>query len=132
MSRNSEKDMALLQGVWEQVRHESNGVAISDSVLDVAGTHVTFTGNEFTVTSAKGEILLKGTFLLDAATIPRQVTWIDATGPDQGKPVSAIYSISGDELVFVYTRDGAIKPTDFRADPGQAMRRFARRPQRLS
>lgn len=132
MPKNSEKDLALLQGVWEQVRHEANGAAIFDGILDAAGNQVIIAGNDFTVISAKGEVLLKGTFLLDATTIPRQVTWIGATGPDQGKSVSAIYSISGDEFVFVYAQDGAAKPTDFRADAGQAMRRFARRPQRFS
>jgi uncharacterized protein (TIGR03067 family) len=132
MSNNAEKDLALLQGAWEQVRHESNGTAMSGDILDAAGTYVTFAGNDFTVTTAEGKVLSKGTFLLDAATIPRQVTWTDAVGSDQGKPISAIYTISEDEFIFVYAQDGAAKPTDFRADAGQAMRRFVRRPQRFS
>jgi uncharacterized protein (TIGR03067 family) len=132
MSKNSEKDLALLQGAWEQVRHESNGVAISEGDMDLAGTCVTFAGNDFTVTSANGEVILKGSVLLDVATIPRQVTWIRATGPDTGKPISAIYTVSEDEFVFVYARDGGAKPTGFHADAGQAMRRFVRRPLRFS
>ena len=132
ISNNSEKDLALLQGVWEQVDDQIDGAAIPYRTLNAAGPHVTFAGNEFTVASAEGSVMLKGTFLLDATTIPRQLTWIDTIGPNRGKPIAAIYSVSETGFILAFTGNGATKPTDFRTDVDQTMRRFVRRPEHFS
>ena len=71
---NTEKDLALLQDTWTQVGVEANGVANLDDEYSAAGTQTRFEGNEVSVVSGDGEVLLKGTFELDATTIPRQAT----------------------------------------------------------
>ena len=107
--------------ITEQVDDQIDGAAIPYRTLNAAGPHVTFAGNEFTVASAEGSVMLKGTFLLDATTIPRQFTWIDT-----------IYSVSETGFILAFTRNGATKPTDFRTDVDQTMRRFVRRPEHFS
>ena len=128
----TDKDLALLQGTWEQVGAEADGIANPSDEYSAAGTLTTIKGNEFSVVGADGELLLKGTFQLDATTIPRQATWIDTMGPDQGKQLPGIYNLSGDNFVFVAAKDDrTVKPTDFRAErPGQTLRRFVRRSRR--
>jgi uncharacterized protein (TIGR03067 family) len=131
-SSKTEQDLAMLQGIWEQVGVEADGVINPPDDYSAAGTLTKFEGNEFSVVDANGKLLLKGTFRLDATTIPRQATWIDAMGPGEGKQLPGIYNLSGDNFVLVNAKDEhAAKPTDFRAErPGQTLRRFVRRPRR--
>lgn len=56
---NSDRDLAKLQGAWGQVRLEDDGV------------------------------LLEGSFVTDASTRPNSITWIDAIGTGQGRPLLA-------------------------------------------
>ena len=127
-SSKTEKDLALLQGVWEQVGVEANGVPNPADEYSASGTLTIIDGNEFSVVNAEGNVLLTGSFRLDATTIPRQATWIDDMGPDKGKQLPGIYNLSGDNFVFVAAGDErTAKPTDFRTETGQTMRRFVRR-----
>ena len=127
----TEKDLELLQGIWEQVGVEADGIANPADDYSASGTLTIFDGNEFSVVSAEGSVLLKGKFRLDATTIPRQATWVDEMGPDKGKQLPGIYNLSGDNFVFVAAGDEAVsKPTDFRTETGQTLRRFVRRSRR--
>jgi len=127
----TEKDLELLQGTWEQVGIEADGIANASDEYSAAGTLTIFDRDEFSVVSAEGNVLLKGKFRLDATTIPRQATWIDAMGPGKGKQLPGIYNLSGDNFVFVAAADSqTAKPTDFRTETGQTMRRFVRRSRR--
>lgn len=124
----TDKDLALLQGTWEQVAVEADGIANPSDEYSASGTLTVFDGNEFSVVSGEGSVLLKGKFRLDATTIPRQATWVDEMGPDAGKHLPGIYNLSGDNFVFVAAGDDAAsKPTDFRTETGQTLRRFVRR-----
>lgn len=125
---NTEKDLALLQGTWEQVGHEVDGVADAADKNSAAGTLAIFRGNEFSVVGPDGKVVLQGTLRLDATTIPRQATWIDGTGPDKGKQLPGIYNLSEDNFVFAAANDkNSVQPTDFRTEAGQHLRRFVRR-----
>lgn len=124
----TEKDLELLQGTWEQVGVEADGIANPSDEYSAAGTLTIFDRDEFSVVSAEGSVLLKGKFRLDATTIPRQATWVDEIGPDAGKHLPGIYNLSGDNFVFVAAgEEAASKPTDFRTETGQTLRRFVRR-----
>ncbi len=124
----TEKDLELLQGTWEQVGIEADGIANPSDEYSAAGTLTIFDRDEFSVISAEGNMLLKGKFRLDATTIPRQATWVDEIGPDAGKHLPGIYNLSGDNFVFVAAgEEAASKPTDFRTETGQTLRRFVRR-----
>jgi uncharacterized protein (TIGR03067 family) len=124
----TDKDLELLQGTWEQVGIEADGIANPSDEYSAAGTLTIVDRDEFSVISAEGSVLLKGKFSLDATTIPRQATWVDEMGPDAGKHLPGIYSLSGDNFVFVAAgEEAATKPTDFRTETGQTLRRFVRR-----
>jgi uncharacterized protein (TIGR03067 family) len=123
---DSERDLARLQGVWRQIRLEADGVVDPPDEHGGPGALTTFAGTHFSVRSIEGELLLEGHFILDASTRPRSVTWIDAIGADQGKPLPASYTLDDDRFEFIAGDAGAARPTVFRTLPGQTMRTFVR------
>jgi uncharacterized protein (TIGR03067 family) len=125
-STPSAADLAMLQGTWQQVSMEEDGVFNPPDTLGAAGAKTTITGNGFSVTMADGHVLLAGTFELDARTEPKSITWIDTTGPDAGKRLPASYILDGGRFVFIAADEGAPRPTEFRTRPGLTMRSFVR------
>jgi uncharacterized protein (TIGR03067 family) len=123
----SARDLALLQGAWEQVAMEEDGVCDPPDSFGANGARTAIAGNRFSVRTAEGEVLLEGVFELDAAPSPRSITWIDSTGPDAGKRLPASYTLEGDRFVFIAADEGAARPVVFRTGKGQTMRSFVRR-----
>lgn len=123
---NTDRDLALLQGTWQQVAHEANGTACAPDEFSDAIT--LFDGNEYSVVRPDGAVLVRGTIRLDGTTIPRKAMLVREAGLDKGRMILAIYSVSGDHLVLAAANDDrASGPTDFRTEPGQFLRRFVRR-----
>lgn len=123
---NTDRDLELLQGTWQQVAHEANGTACAPDEFSDAVTN--FSGNEYTVARRDGTLLVRGTIRLDATTIPRQAVLMRVAGLDQGKIFPAIYTISDDSLVFAAANDHhGSAPTDFKTEIGQFLRRFVRK-----
>ena len=122
----TERDLALLQGVWRQVRFEENGVVDPPDIHGGMGALTTIEDRQFSVRTTAGELLLEGRFELDASTGPRSITWIDAIGPDAGQRLPASYCLDGDSFVFIAADAGMQRPTDFRTGLGQTLREFAR------
>ena len=120
-------DLAALQGVWEQIGFEENGLINPPDDYGTPGALTTFHQNHFSVRTADGTLLLEGRFELDGSTIPQTVDWIDSIGPDAGKRLPAIYQLEGDHFVFVAADEAAPRPTEFRTSAGQTMRTFIRR-----
>ncbi len=120
-------DLAELQGSWEQIDLEADGVSNPPDEHGSPGALTTFTGNHFAVRTVEGSLLLEGHFTLDAATTPKSVTWIDSIGSDKGKKLPASYKLDGDHFVFIAGDEGAARPIVFSTIPGQTMRRFVRR-----
>jgi uncharacterized protein (TIGR03067 family) len=118
-------DLAALQGSWEQVDFEENGISNPPDEHGAPGAITTFGQNHFTVRTAEGALLLEGTFELDESA--KIVDWVDAIGPDAGKTLPAIYKLEGDRFVFIAADAGAPRPTEFRTRAGQTMRSFVRR-----
>jgi uncharacterized protein (TIGR03067 family) len=118
-------DLAALQGSWEQVDFEENGISNPPDEHGAPGASTTFSQNHFTVRTAEGALLLEGTFELDASA--KTVDWVDAIGPDAGKTLLAIYKLDGDLFVFNAADEHAPRPTEFRTRTGQTMRSFVRR-----
>jgi uncharacterized protein (TIGR03067 family) len=121
------RDLAALQGSWEQVAFEENGIVDAPDGYGAPGALTTFTGHRFVVRTAQGELLLEGTFALDASVTPKAITWTDAIGADAGKHLPASYLLKGDSFVFIAADEGAPRPTEFRTAPGLTMRSFLRR-----
>jgi uncharacterized protein (TIGR03067 family) len=121
------RDLEALQGSWEQVGFEENGVADSPDAYGAPGSLTTFHQDRFTVRSAEGVLLLEGRFELNTDTSPRSVNWMDSMGADAGKVLPAIYALTDDDFIFVAAAAGAPRPTEFRTVDGQTLRRFIRR-----
>lgn len=120
-------DLVKLQGRWEQVYLEVDGVLNSPDEHTAPDALTVITGNNFSVSRVPGEVMLKGVFELDANTSPKSITWIDSIGSDAGKRLPAIYQLEGDNFSFVAAGEGAPCPTLFHTEPGLTMRKFVRR-----
>lgn len=123
---DSERDLAALQGDWEQVGLEADRISDPPDIHTVPGALTTFLGDQFTVRTVDGSVLLAGSFTLDACCTPKAITWIDSMGADMGRPLPASYKLDGNHFVFIAADEGAPRPTEFRTMPGQTMRTFAR------
>ncbi len=122
-----ERDLQALQGTWRQVAFEENGIVDApDSHGAPGGALTTIDGHRFSVRAPDGALLLEGRFELDASTVPKAITWIDATGADKGKRLPASYELEGDRFVFIAADEGMPRPAAFRTGPGQTMRGFVR------
>ena len=126
MDQASERDIARLQGVWEQVGLEVDGVS---DPPDSYGSDLltTFADNQFTVRAPDGTVVLAGSFTLDASTVPKSITWVDSMGDDVGKQLPAIYTLEHDRFVFIAGDEGKPRPQVFKTVPGQTMRILRRR-----
>ena len=122
----SAHDLAALQGTWEQVAHEADGITNPPDEYGALGAITTFSGQHFAVHARDGELLLEGNFTLDATTTPKSITWTDAIGADAGKQLPASYVLDGDHFVFIAADEGCSRPYEFRTVPGLTMRRFIR------
>jgi uncharacterized protein (TIGR03067 family) len=123
----SEQDLAALQGEWEQVGFEENGLVNPPDDHGGMGAITTIDGHRFIVRAVTGERLLEGEFMLDATLEPKAVTWVDAISTDAGKHLPASYVLAGDRFIFIAADDGDPRPLLFRAGPGQTMRTFVRK-----
>lgn len=126
-SGTSAHDLAALQGLWEQVALEADGISEPLDEHGAPGALTTFVGQRFIVRTIEGNVLLEGTFTLDATTTPRSMTWVDSMGADQSKSLPASYVLAGDDFVFIAGHEGVPRPTVFHTEPGQTMRTFVRR-----
>ena len=121
------RDLAALQGGWEQIAFEADGRLDAPDSAGAAHALTTIRGDHFAVHTRAGQLLLEGRFLLDASTTPRSITWIDAIGADAGKQLPASYRLEGDRFVFI-ADEGMPRPLEFRTTPGLTMRSFVRVP----
>ncbi|MGE7955602.1 TIGR03067 domain-containing protein [Pseudomonas sp. NPDC089530] len=119
-------DLQQLQGAWEQVAFEDNGVIDPPDEHGAPGALTLISGQGFRVVTLEGELLLAGRFTLDASTQPKSITWVDSIGADSGKHLPASYQLEGDHFVFIAADEGQPRPTVFRTGPGQTLRRFIR------
>ncbi len=123
----SEQDLAALQGIWKQVAFEEDG---NPEAIDSYGGSpellTTFHGRHFFVRSTSGQLLLEGTFVLDASTTPKTIDWTDGMGADADKTLPAIYRLEGDGFTFIAAEHGTPRPMNFKTLPGQTMRSFLR------
>ena len=123
----SADDLAALQGAWEQVGFEENGILDPPDDHGAPGALTLIHGNQFEVRTVEGERLLEGGFTLDASSTPKSITWVDSIGSDAGKQLPAIYRLEDDRFVFVAADEGMPRPTAFRTSMGLTMRSFVRK-----
>lgn len=127
MESEADRDLAILQGQWKQIGFEENGLDALTSEHGAASAITTINGCQFSVRASDGELLLAGTFTLDASVRPKAITRMDSIGADAGKRLPASYALNSDHFVFIAADEGASRPTEFRTKPGQILRRFVRK-----
>lgn len=125
-STATDRDLAALQGTWQQIAFEENGIRNAPDSHAAGGATTTITGYHFDVRGHGGQLILKGNFTLDASTSPKSITWIDSVGEDKDKPLPAIYALEHDRFVFIAADTDMPRPTVFHTGPGQTMRSFVR------
>jgi uncharacterized protein (TIGR03067 family) len=116
MQYAADPDLHALQGAWEQISLEDNGVLDPVDAHTAPGAITTIAGNGFEVRTTEGN-----------RTEPKSITWIDSIGEDAGKALPASYRLEGDTFVFIAADEHMPRPTVFKTGPGQTMRTFVRR-----
>jgi uncharacterized protein (TIGR03067 family) len=122
----TELDLKRLQGKWEQVYLEADGMVNPPDDHTAPGVVTVIENDTFQVGTPSGSTLLAGTFTLDATTNPKSITWIDSIGRDAGKHLPSIYRLDDDNFTFVAADEGAPRPTEFETALGLTMRQFVR------
>lgn len=125
----SDSDLAFLQGTWEQTGLEADGAINPVDTHGAPGALTVISGHHFEVRTVEGQLLLEGTFALDATTEPKSIIWTDSIGTDKGKRLPASYRLEGDHFVFIAADEGTRRPLVFRTEAGLTMRTFVRKPQ---
>jgi len=120
-------DLRRLQGDWIQVRFEENGIADPPDDHSAPGAILTIRGESFRVAVPGEPPILEGSFVLDASTTPKSITWTDATGADAGKPLPAIYTLDETTFTFLAADADMARPDAFGAGPGLTLRSLRRR-----
>jgi uncharacterized protein (TIGR03067 family) len=119
-------EIEMLQGIWQQVALEADGVVNPSDEHTVPGALCYFSATQFTVRTPDGTVLIEGDFEIDPSIHPKRITWIDSMGPDAGKRLPAIYAIEGNRFTFVAADEGQPWPTAFKTVPGLTMHSFIR------
>ncbi|SDU95951.1 TIGR03067 domain-containing protein [Pseudomonas mucidolens] len=122
-----DQDFQNLQGEWEQTELEEGGITNPPDAHSAPGAVTTIRDDRFQVAAPSGEVLLAGSFTLDASTTPKSITWIDSMGSDAGKRLPASYILDGGYFRFIAADEGMPRPVHFSTGPGQTMRTFVRR-----
>lgn len=123
----SQADLQALQGDWQQVAFEKDGIDDPPDDHGAPNATLSIAGNRYRVFTPEGDLILEGTFELDTAATPRCMVWTDDAGAEGKRSLTCSYRIDGDRFAFVGALDGGPHPTEFRAGRGQVMRTFARR-----
>jgi uncharacterized protein (TIGR03067 family) len=123
----NDEELAKLQGTWQQVHYERDGVV--EPVDDEEGWRpvTTLTGDRFSVTIADGSVVLEGRFTISANQDLKAIDWLDESGPyASDHPILAIYEVTDTRFAFCAAYDGAPRPSNFATRPGLVLRRMKR------
>jgi uncharacterized protein (TIGR03067 family) len=121
-----ETDLQRFQGQWRQVRFEENGIVDPSDTHGAQDAVMTIVDQTFHVAIPGGDALIEGKFLIDGATSPKRIDWIDSIGSDAGKKLPAIYTLSDDAFEFAAADAGMERPQDFAGGSGITIRGFVR------
>ncbi len=105
-------EQKALAGTWLL---ESATLAGRDHTEDFAGMKLILKVDKYTVEFGKNTD--KGTFTLNTAKSPRQISIKSAEGPFKGKTLPGIYELKGDRLRLCVEADGKaeLRPLKFEA-----------------
>jgi uncharacterized protein (TIGR03067 family) len=121
----AEDDLRALQGSWRQVAFEQDGVDDPPDTHGAPNSLTAIRGNRCIVTTVEGDVILKGSFVLDVGATPHRITWTDDDGPRGRRSLTASYQLDGDRFVFIGSLTGPV-PMVFKTGRGDQMRTFRR------
>jgi len=105
-------DRQSLQGVWEVASFQSSGKSVDEAPL----SQFAFDHDQLTIKEKTRTLVTE--YTLDVAEKPKQLV-ISTLGAQQGQPVRAIYSLTGDTLkICLDPRPGAAAPVDLETKQG--------------
>ena len=111
---DSPDDASALQGNWKPAAAELAGRPMAGEVLQTISLKLDQGKYEVFV----GEHPDRGTYTIDAATLPKSMTVTGTEGPNQGRTFPAIYELNGDTLRICYDLSGVKRPTEFKSLTG--------------
>lgn len=99
----NKKDKETLQGTWTAVSGQKEGKEDAEA-KDHA---LVFEGDKFSV-KLKDNVIVRGTFKIDASKSPKTMDMEITEGPEdvKGKTAQAIYLVKGDELTWCVAHPG--------------------------
>lgn len=107
-------DTQSVQGDWVPVQAELASHPMPDAILKTISLKLGTNSYDVLVGNAPD----KGTYTVDAATVPKSMVVTGTEGPNQGKVFPAIYELEGDTLRICYDLSGAKRPTEFKTLAG--------------
>lgn len=110
-----EEDAKALQGAWQAVTYEANGVAqknVADKVV------CTFEKDVFTF-KYDGKVIWKAKLKLDPSKKPKAINLTITEGENKGQSILGIYQLDKDALKWCTAIAGdKTRPTGFESKPG--------------
>jgi uncharacterized protein (TIGR03067 family) len=109
-------DLKLLQGGWNVVAMEDDGVKAPSKVL--TGMRWAFDGSEMRFADPCEELHSKSSVKLDSSKTPKHINIVILEGPMKGKTMVGIFKFDKDRLVVCAGgTDTAERPTEFSTGP---------------
>src|SRR5262249_199546 len=109
-------DLGSLQGQWDLASAEADGAPVESE--DLKAVVLTIKNDAYSVVFP--DRTDEGTLKLDAAKQPHQMDILPGSGPNSGQTLLGIYQLDGRTLQVCYGRDGAARPTEFKAESGSS------------
>src|SRR5262245_7784107 len=88
-------DQKQLQGTWKVISSECDGETADPSSLE--DITLTFSGNDFVV-KYKAQVIKRGTYTIDASTMPKQMDVIAPRSFTNRRAMLGIYELKLDDL----------------------------------
>lgn len=114
LAADSAGDAKAVEGNWKPVKAELAGQPMAEAVMKSISLKLEDGKYEAFV----GESPDWGTYTLDAAASPKEMTITGTNGPNAGKTFPAIYEVKGDTLRICYDLSGVKRPTEFKSVAG--------------
>ncbi len=107
----SKKGQDKLDGTWTLTDVDMGTTGgKKPSAEDLKSTTLTFQGDKLTLTN-RGKAQ-PATYKVDAGKKPAEIDISPTEGPEKGKTMKGIYSLSGDTLKVAFSRDESARPTE--------------------
>jgi uncharacterized protein (TIGR03067 family) len=108
------EELAKFEGTWTFASMEFEGQEIPGK--DLAGHLIILKGNEFAAKTGEGTT--KGTFQVDPTASPKTIDVTMGDGPEKGKTLLGIYTLTADTYRVSLAAPGKPRPTEFVSKAG--------------